>query len=76
MLPGYLFCPFAMLSRLILLLLVLLPITTLATPLTILADEWPARRDAIEAWLDDANWDGAGRPRASLHRTPDGGNPA
>ena len=41
MLPGYLFCPFAMLSRLILLLLVLLPITTLATPLTILADEWP-----------------------------------
>jgi L-amino acid N-acyltransferase YncA len=33
---------------------------------SILADEWPARRDAIAAWLDDANWDHAGRPRRSL----------
>jgi len=33
---------------------------------SILAEEWPARRDAIAAWLDDANWDHAGRPRASL----------
>jgi RimJ/RimL family protein N-acetyltransferase len=33
---------------------------------SILADEWPARRDAIAAWLDDANWDHAGAPRASL----------
>jgi RimJ/RimL family protein N-acetyltransferase len=28
--------------------------------------EWPARRDAIAAWLDDANWDHLGAPRASL----------
>jgi len=28
--------------------------------------EWPARRDAIAAWLDDANWDHAGAPRTSL----------
>ena len=28
--------------------------------------EWPARRDAIAAWLDDANWDHAGAPRGSL----------
>jgi RimJ/RimL family protein N-acetyltransferase len=34
--------------------------------LSILADEWPARRDAIAAWLDDANWDHAGAPRRSL----------
>jgi RimJ/RimL family protein N-acetyltransferase len=33
---------------------------------SILADEWPARRDAIAAWLDDANWDHAGAPRSSL----------
>jgi RimJ/RimL family protein N-acetyltransferase len=33
---------------------------------SILAEEWPARRDAIAAWLDDANWDHAGRPRRSL----------
>ena len=35
---------------------------------SILADEWPVRRDAIAAWLDDANWDAEGRPRASLAR--------
>ncbi|WP_421994827.1 GNAT family N-acetyltransferase [Roseococcus sp.] len=35
---------------------------------SILEDEWPARRDAIEAWLDDANWDSNGRPKASLAR--------
>lgn len=33
---------------------------------SILEDEWPARRDAIAAWLDDANWDHAGAPRRSL----------
>lgn len=33
---------------------------------SILEEEWPARRAAIEAWLDDANWDAAGRPRRSL----------
>ena len=33
---------------------------------SMLEGEWPARRDAIAAWLDDANWDHAGRPRASL----------
>ena len=33
---------------------------------SILEDEWPARRDAIAAWLADANWDHTGRPRASL----------
>ncbi len=35
---------------------------------SILADEWPARRDAIAAWLDESNWDAEGRPRASLAR--------
>ena len=35
---------------------------------SILAEEWPARRDAIAAWLEDANWDEEGRPRASLAR--------
>jgi RimJ/RimL family protein N-acetyltransferase len=33
---------------------------------SILEEEWPARRDAIAAWLDDANWDHAGAPRRSL----------
>lgn len=33
---------------------------------SILADEWPARRDLIAAWLNDANWDHTGRPRSSL----------
>ena len=33
---------------------------------SILDEEWPARRDAIAAWLDDANWDHAGAPRSSL----------
>jgi len=33
---------------------------------SILEDEWPARRDAILAWLDDANFDQAGRARRSL----------
>jgi len=33
---------------------------------SILDGEWPARRDAIAAWLADANWDPAGTPRASL----------
>lgn len=33
---------------------------------SILAEEWPARAAAIQAWLDDSNWDQAGRPKASL----------
>lgn len=33
---------------------------------SILASEWPARRDTIAAWLADANWDHRGAPRASL----------
>jgi RimJ/RimL family protein N-acetyltransferase len=33
---------------------------------SILAEEWPARRDAIATWLDDANWDHLGAPRAGL----------
>ena len=33
---------------------------------SILADEWPSRRDAIAAWLDAANWDAGGRPKRSL----------
>ena len=35
---------------------------------SILADEWPARRDAIAAWLDDANWSPDGAPRERLRR--------
>ena len=34
---------------------------------SMLADEWPARRDAIAAWLDDANWE-INRPLAPLAR--------
>ncbi len=33
---------------------------------SILDSEWPARRDAIAAWLDESNWDHQGRPRNSL----------
>jgi RimJ/RimL family protein N-acetyltransferase len=33
---------------------------------SILAAEWPSRRDAIAAWLDDANFGPDGRPRRSL----------
>lgn len=33
---------------------------------SILEDEWPDRRARIAAWLDDSNWDHAGRPRTSL----------
>ena len=33
---------------------------------SILADEWPARRDAILAWLDPANFDAGGTARQSL----------
>ena len=33
---------------------------------SILAEEWPERRDAILGWLDAANWDGQGRPKQSL----------
>ena len=35
---------------------------------SILEDEWPARRDAIAAWLDDANFGPDGAPRESLRR--------
>jgi RimJ/RimL family protein N-acetyltransferase len=33
---------------------------------SILEEEWPSRRDAIAAWLSDANWDHGGAPRSSL----------
>ena len=33
---------------------------------SILAEEWPDRATAIQGWLDDANWDQAGRPKSSL----------
>ncbi|WP_137124819.1 GNAT family N-acetyltransferase [Roseomonas sp. HF4] len=33
---------------------------------SILDDEWPARRDAIAAWLDAGNWGADGRPKRSL----------
>jgi RimJ/RimL family protein N-acetyltransferase len=33
---------------------------------SILDQEWPAHRAAIEAWLDDGNWDAGGRPKRSL----------
>jgi len=33
---------------------------------SILAEEWPDQRAAIEAWLADGNWDAAGRPKRSL----------
>ena len=35
---------------------------------SILEEEWPARRTAIGAWLDDANFDPSGAPRRSLTR--------
>jgi RimJ/RimL family protein N-acetyltransferase len=35
---------------------------------SILEEEWPARRDAIAAWLDDANFDHRGIARTSLSR--------
>ena len=35
---------------------------------SILAEDWPARRDAIAAWLDDSNFDAAGRPVRSLSK--------
>ncbi|WP_203074655.1 GNAT family N-acetyltransferase [Falsiroseomonas ponticola] len=40
---------------------------------SILEDEWPERRARIAAWLDDANWDHAGRPRGSLSAAMRGG---
>jgi len=33
---------------------------------SILAEEWPSRRDALLAWLDDGNWGADGRPKRSL----------
>ncbi|MEO2216658.1 GNAT family protein [Chromobacterium vaccinii] len=35
---------------------------------SILDHEWPARRAALEAWLDEGNFDAEGRQRASLAR--------
>jgi len=35
---------------------------------SILAEEWPEQAARIAAWLDNGNWDAAGRPRASLSR--------
>ncbi|KAA2213753.1 GNAT family N-acetyltransferase [Teichococcus oryzae] len=37
---------------------------------SILEDEWPARRDAIAAWLAEKNFDHLGRARASLGARP------
>jgi RimJ/RimL family protein N-acetyltransferase len=37
---------------------------------SILDDEWPARRAAIAAWLDDGNFDAAGRAKKSLRAGP------
>ena len=37
---------------------------------SILAEEWPARREAIAAWLVEDNWDEVGHPSASLARAP------
>jgi RimJ/RimL family protein N-acetyltransferase len=31
-------------------------------------DDWPARRAALEAWLDPANFDASGRQRTRLAR--------
>lgn len=33
---------------------------------SILAEEWPERRDAMLGWLGAANWDAQGQPRRSL----------
>lgn len=33
---------------------------------SILADEWPEKRDAIDAWLSDDNFDSQGKPRKRL----------
>ncbi len=37
---------------------------------SILDDEWPARRQAILAWLEEANFDAAGRALNPLRATP------
>ncbi len=39
---------------------------------SILDSEWPALRQAFEAWLDPANFDAEGRQRASLVRLRQG----
>jgi hypothetical protein len=33
---------------------------------SILKDEWPAHRAALEAWLDDGNFDADGRAASGL----------
>jgi len=38
---------------------------------SMLDGEWPARRDAIAAWLDAGNWGADGAPKTSLARAPD-----
>ncbi|HYG46199.1 MAG TPA: GNAT family protein [Bordetella sp.] len=35
---------------------------------SMLADEWPARRTALQAWLAPGNFDAGGRPRSPLAR--------
>jgi len=35
---------------------------------SMLADEWPGRRDALQAWLAPSNFDSAGLPRSRLAR--------
>jgi RimJ/RimL family protein N-acetyltransferase len=39
---------------------------------SIIADEWPERRAAIEAWLTDENFDAHGRARSRLAHPPAG----
>jgi hypothetical protein len=36
--------------------------------------EWPARKQALEAWLAPANFDSEGRQRQSLSRLQAGGS--
>jgi len=42
---------------------------------SILAEDWPARRAALEAWLDDSNFDAAGRARRSVAPVAEGNGP-
>jgi hypothetical protein len=41
--------------------------------LSIIDSEWPAVRDALEAWLDPSNFDESGRQHRSLTDMRDGG---
>jgi len=39
---------------------------------SVISEEWPARRDAITAWLDAANFGPDGLPRQSLQALREG----